>query len=571
MNSVDLLNIPSVLFLDRPFASGLVHLWLREYFFSIGFNILDDEIPPWKKNTKLTDCDKVENDYLSELDWDEMARHTIARLNGRYSNKVETPQQKIELINQFKLYASKMENAFTTKNVKVAIIFGNYRIETKLAAYFSEKYQAQLICIESFFLQNYFYLEANSTQIANHHGFVQKWPFIRNLKVTSEQLEILERLMRDRECHGLLNGYISMPAASQELPEQLLVVAERKRKNKGKIGLLLGQMPHDAVIVNDLTAFPTQIEFLSFIITEFLSQCTADDTIVCRLHPLEARYGDDTVKHLHQQFGNHPQVILFSGDDCNTYQLMELVDFGVVANSQSGLEMIYRDKPLLVCGNPYYSVEMFCLQATDRETIQVQLTRLLAGWHPSEKKLQVAKHYLCGLIFHHLCPRNKTEIWNRLNNISAIQILRTEDTLNVTKQHKQLGMSLMPNAKVGRIKLKPPTDINMEHKVLVIGSGTFSYHFAEFSEYNLTFSSDLPADCEQTIGVSNVHLLDEQLVIEHHIIVFCWPLNKCRIWLSNGATTSLVNKTLYYIEKIQQEDQCEYQFKPINSSGVVNE
>ena len=120
-------------------------------------------------------------------------------------------------------------------------------------------------------MQNYFYLEPNSTQIDNHHAFIQKWPFIRNLKTTNEQLNTLDTLMRDRENHGLLNSYISMPAASKNLSDKL----QKIKQCKGKVGLILGQMPYDAVIVNDLLAFPEQILFLRFVIYQFLIQFTS--------------------------------------------------------------------------------------------------------------------------------------------------------------------------------------------------------------------------------------------------------------------------------------------------------
>src|SRR5690606_38922608 len=127
-------------------------------------------------------------------------------------------------------------------------IFGNYRIETKLAAYFCNKYQAQLICIEGFFLQNYFYLEAGSTQIANHHGFIQKWPYVRNLKITDEQRRHVDRLMYEREYHGLLNDYITMPEPDRDGNKYI----QRIQRCRGKVGMLLGQVAYDAVIVNDL-------------------------------------------------------------------------------------------------------------------------------------------------------------------------------------------------------------------------------------------------------------------------------------------------------------------------------
>ena len=476
-------------------------------------------------------------------------------------------QQKVKLINLFKHYAKTMEKQFSSNNVKAVVIFGNYRIETKLGAYFCQRYNAQLICIESFFLQNYFYLEPNSTQIANHHAFIQKWPFIRNLKITSEQLDTLDSLMRERENHGLLNDYISMPAASDVLTGKL----QRINLCKGKVGLILGQVPYDAVIVNDLLIFPKQILFLKFVIEQFLIQCDSNDLIVCRLHPLEARYGDDTIKQLQVDFVDHPQVLLLSGDDCNTYQLINHVDFGIVANSQSGLEMIYRDKPVLVCGNPYYAVEQFCLQATDKETIQVQLTKLLSGWHPSEKKLLVAKQYLCGLIFKHLCRRNKTDVWQRLQDIPSLCALQNENTAQLVKHNKQKHLTIMPNGKVGRVILQIPDDVFKEKSVLVLGVGTFAQYLALSNKLDLTFCSDLPADCQLTIQSFPVHPLDQKLIQKHSVILICWPKDKYYKLLADIEAKNMINKNFYYIEKVQHEDNCEFKFRfiDVNCLGIM--
>jgi capsule polysaccharide modification protein KpsS len=549
-------SLPSVLFLDQPFAAGMVHLWLREYFFEKGFTILGGKLPPWKENLLLSEYSDIDEDYLNELDWEEMIRHTVARLNGQYGYNLETKEEKSKIISCFKDYAKKMERQFSTHNVKAVVIFGNYRVETKLGAYFSHKYHVQLICIESFFLQNYFYLEPNSTQIANHHAFIQKWPFMRNLKVSREQLDALDILMRERESHGLLNDYISMPVASENLSSKL----QKIKKCKGKVGLILGQVPYDAVIVNDLLAFPEQILFLRFVIEHFLMQCTSDDLIVCRLHPLEARQGNDTAKQLQMIFADNPQVLLLSGDDCNTYQIMSFADFGIVANSQSGLEMIYRDKPVLVCGNPYYAVEQFCLQATDKETIQVQLSKLLTGWCPSEKKLMVAKQYLCGLIFNHLCRRNKADVYQKLENIPGLSALQNQNTAKIIKQNIQKKLTIMPNAKVGRVELLTPDDILQIKSLLVVGVGSFAQYLVSSTKLDFTFCSDLPADCQLSVQHYPVQLLDHQLITKHQVILICWPKHKCLQLLAEFRAQDMQDKTFYRIEKSQKENNCEFRF-----------
>lgn len=549
-------SLPSVLFLDQPFAAGMVHLWLREYFFLKGVNIVGGKLPPWKENLLLSDDSNLDEDYLEELDWQEMSRHTMARLNGQYGYNIETEEDKAKAINCFKAYAKTMEQHFTNGNVKVVVIFGNYRIETKLGAYFSHKYQAQLICLESFFLQHYFYLEPNSTQIANHHAFTQKWQFIRNLKVSQEQLDTLDVLMRERESHGLLDDYISMPQASKNLPSKL----QKIKQCEGKVALLLGQVPYDAVIVNDLLAFSQQVLFLRFVIEQFLAHCSADDLIVCRLHPLEAKQGDNTAKELYELFGDHPQVVILSGDDCNTYQVMSYADFGVVANSQSGLEMIYRDKPVLVCGNPYYGVEQFCLKATDKETIQVQVSKLLAGWRPSENNLMIAKKYLCGLIFHHLCRRNKADIWQKLDDIPALSTLQNQYTDEMVKKNKRQKLTIMPNANVGRVELHIADEVLTSHSVLVVGAGTFAHYLVSVDKLDFRFCSDLPADCQQSIQHYSVEKLEPQIIEQHELILISWPKDKCLQLLVDIGARNMKSKTFYHIEKLQHEDCCEFRF-----------
>ncbi len=554
---------PAVLFFDRPFAAGMAHLWLRDYFFSAGFTLHDADIPPWKQQVMSLDGPELP-DYLSELDWPEMVRHTLARINGRYGYTIHTAEQQQTFINYVKQYAAKVEQQFLQLNVRAVVIFGNYRVETKIAAYFARRYQARLLCIESFFLQEYFYLEAEQRQIANHHGFIGDWPFYRNFVITEQQQQVLKQMMLNRESHGLLDGYIQLPAKNG-------IQHTRLDQCNGKVGLLLGQVAYDAVIVNDLQSFDSQFAFLSYVIEQFLLLSDDGDLLVCRLHPLEARYGDDTRIQLEARFGLHPRVLLLSDQQCNTYELMQRADFGVVANSQSGLEMIYRDKPVLVCANPYYAIAQFCLQAHDAETISFQLSRLLQGWQPSAVQLDKAKHYLAALVFYHLTARSKDAVYQKLD---IMMLCQQQDQVSLQQQQQEYTarqLSVMPDGNIGRLHLALPAGISAEHRCLLLGVGSFGQYFAErlaqqFHQVPL-YCTDLPADCQQRLQGQAVMLFKPVLLTQVDIIIVSWPLDKTQQFLRRLNTDELSDKVLYHVIKRQRAECCEFQFSLLSPSG----
>ena len=243
---------------------------------------------------------------------------------------------------------------------------------------------------------------------------------------------------------------------------------------------------------------------------------------------------------------------------------MEKADFGIVANSQSGLEMIYRNKPVLVCANPYYAVDKFCLRATDEQTIEVQLKKLIDGWCAEKKHLTIAKQYLCGLIFHHLCLRDKASVWQRLDNITHCNEKKNQSML-LLANNKHQDMVVMPNAKIGRVVIDLPESELKNKNILVIGAGSFSQHLALSTSIDFSFCSDLPADCLMTVNNMPVHPLTNELVIRHDVILISWPLDKCEAFLSTMMEHNLIrDKTIFFVDKRQDVHECKFKFTPIS-------
>src|SRR5690606_34001828 len=196
-------------------------------------------------------------------------------------------------------------------------------------------------------------------------------------------------------------------------------------------------------------------------------------------------------------------------------------------------------------------------------TIQVQLGRLLSGWAPSVQQLDVAKRYLCGLLFHHLCPRNKADVWQRLQQMTSIQLLLNEDTLETANQRKRDRIGIMPNAKVGSVELNLPDAEFEGKKILVLGIGSFSQFLAEVAGLDLTFCSDLPADCQQKMANYPVNLYEPALLEQAQVVLICWPTQKCWDFINSLEQTVFADKALYHIEKLQLDSRCEFHCKAL--------
>jgi hypothetical protein len=88
--------------------------------------------------------------------------------------------------------------------------------------------------------------------------------------------------------------------------------------------------------------------------------------------------------------------------------------------------------------------------------------------------------------------------------------------------------------------------------------GTFAEYLASLKRLDLAFCSDLPADCQLSVQQYPVQLLNQQLIAKYHVILICWPKDKCNNLLVDIGAQNMNGKKFYLVEKLQQESCCEF-------------
>ncbi|NLW72339.1 MAG: glycosyltransferase family 4 protein [Chloroflexi bacterium] len=104
-----------------------------------------------------------------------------------------------------------------------------------------------------------------------------------------------------------------------------------------------------------------------------------DLQLVARIHPGELiTHGTSMVEVIEEQFGGLPENIhvIKPGEKVNTYDLVDLADFGLVFTTTVGLEMAMAGLPVMVAGKTHYANKGFTLDPQDWEEYQDMLEKV---------------------------------------------------------------------------------------------------------------------------------------------------------------------------------------------------
>lgn len=233
--------------------------------------------------------------------------------------------------------------------------------------------------------------------ILNRHQFAQEetWNRLKGKELSSEQ-KIQLRNYLDNVYAGKTN------TVSQREPESLKSVREKLGFNSGQpLALLLGQVPFDSVIAYDSPHYEHLDEFINHVISIFSEM--PDWGLVVRLHPLETiLYGSPTVKALPKSLPENVRLVI--GREYNTYDLMDLCRFGVTINSQSGLEMLAKHKPVLIAGDAFYGHKGFTVDLGKKEELGLKLEQVMASPALDKEQISLVDRFLYRFIFEYLVP-----------------------------------------------------------------------------------------------------------------------------------------------------------------------
>jgi capsule polysaccharide modification protein KpsS len=233
-----------------------------------------------------------------------------------------------------------------------------------------------------------------SGQIGNNTSVSEKtWPPIKDRVLNPSQSERLDKYLA-----GVWNG------ANNTIRQAKSASAGQIRRQLGlkegaPMALLIGQVAIDTVVLNDLKAFATSLEFIAGTIEIFESM--PETTLVVRLHPFEASYFNNATFNELRKMRLPSNVRLVQGREINTYSLMRMADFGITSTSQAGLEMLAIGKPLISVGRAFYANKGFTRDAATREDLANAIREMSANPRLSEDQTQRVRNFLYHIIFEH--------------------------------------------------------------------------------------------------------------------------------------------------------------------------
>lgn len=232
--------------------------------------------------------------------------------------------------------------------------------------------------------------------ILNRHQFARQetWDAIRHLTLSAGQRERLSQYLAAVFAGKLNTVQQSAALERSELLDRLGFQADRP------LAILLAQVPIDSVIVFDSPIYTEMLDFLLDAIDVFAGK--PDWGLIIRLHPIEEKlFGNPTLRLLQQRElpGN---VRIVHGLQLNTYALMDCCQFALTINSQSGLEMLAKHKPVIVAGTAFYGNKGFTADLPRREDLAPLIEELCRNPELTPAQADLVDLFLYHFIFEYL-------------------------------------------------------------------------------------------------------------------------------------------------------------------------
>ena len=193
----------------------------------------------------------------------------------------------------------------------------------------------------------------------------------------------------------------------------------------GKLILFLGQVYTDSSILFGIRHFPTPLE----IVYELANYCAVRRTdcyLFVKLHPKEATGGDtlyrdhnyltfrklDESRRLKPLINANEKIMIDRFNTYDTYALIERADVCVTVNSQSGLEAAVRGKPVVLCGQSYYSNLGFTWDIQRRKDLTSYLDLVLENTSASTRVEEACKFFYI-FLEKYCIPKDEKSLINR--------------------------------------------------------------------------------------------------------------------------------------------------------------
>lgn len=216
--------------------------------------------------------------------------------------------------------------------------------------------------------------------------------------VTPAVRERIERLIATRRSTDWTGFAATCQRSGFEADAERVLSRLRIPRDGRRTVLLCPNVAWDSALLGRDRAFPTLAEWVRATAAFFAAR--EDARLIVRVHPAETMIGTGEpvaamVREAVPDMPDHVRVV-HSDEAVNTYDLMEVCDFGLVYNSTTGLEMALRGMPTVAAARPHYAGKGFTVDVETRQEYVGALETMLArpaGLRLSPRQTELAWCY----------------------------------------------------------------------------------------------------------------------------------------------------------------------------------
>lgn len=230
--------------------------------------------------------------------------------------------------------------------VSAGINFGGSLIYARAFAEVLKRRNVPVFCLEHFFTGNEFYFEKKYDSLPNN-SIIKDDSFIASL---AKRNSLFNGKSYIQKINHAKNKNVTQPAYARPI--------------ENIDCLLLCQVLNDFSILSDINKFKNSTVFYKSFISEYLS--SSKGVLAIKTHPYESQKIPEGVSTTHDELQKfvlslpeEEQSRVLFYQQVSLPGLIDACNYSVLLNSQSGLEVLMRGKPLVCFGNPFYGKKGF--------------------------------------------------------------------------------------------------------------------------------------------------------------------------------------------------------------------
>lgn len=393
-----------ILLVDQPFWLGAVHGYIRQFLKDEGFRFIEFPHDAWLQSEPSTKAE------VPGLDYGAIIRPSLERALATEYGEVSRGEVTARFLNCARYFAAEFQQLILRERPIAAVVVNGYLAQQRIAATLMHRASRQVLALENSFANDRFYWETETGAIGNRHGMAGIfWERLRYVALTELETKQLQEFWLSRDTSRSFDSMIVQPHPTVKGDVRKILGLD----GSTRYALILSQIPYDSVVVDDSAGYDSLLDFIYAAVDAVLA--TDSHIAVIRTHPKETQESTDhTARTLREKYARNHRIRIVSGQEINTYSLMDDADFGITLNSQSGLEFLARGRRLIVGGDAYYGHKGFTLDAPHRNLLGVAVET--AALHPvlSEPQKEILKRFLYSLLFRYMCPYDQSSVRLRL-------------------------------------------------------------------------------------------------------------------------------------------------------------